>query len=219
MSAITSRHVACRPRAGLGAYAPFLRRPMPPASESVQRAGGNSWKGWIAPVRSCHRAWAALSAVSAGCHSRAGAHADRTVLALLPRPTCDQSLTGPGQRVRRRLLPGTRSAQCPGPARPHAASHPEVHTPAISLRAVRVGNHFVPRRVTVAHLPWTLRRPRPVKASVSPPVPLVRKTYPASKLTGRDTVGPMLAGQVHAGLTRVLAADVRVLLADMAATT
>lgn len=112
------------------------------------------------------------------------------MLVAPPRRTYPLS-RGPGWRVRRRLLPGTRSARCPRPAMPHAASHAEVRTPVFGpARSAPAGKESVPRRVAVTrHLSWTLRRRSLVKA----PAPVVRKVCPKSKWTVRETTGIIYA--------------------------
>ena len=145
------------------------------------RQGGT--RSGIVPAAALSAVCAWLSPASRACAVRRGARAATA-------PDYDQSLTGPGQRVRRRLLPGTRSAQCPGPARPHAASHPEVRTPAISPRArpgPATGSVPRDRRASSMDAPQAA----PCQGTGTPIGIQVRRIYPVSKWTGWKAVGIM----------------------------
>lgn len=95
---------------------------------------------------------------------------------------------GPGWRVRRRLLPGTRATRYPRPT--VSARTPGVRMPASAVRPAPAGNQFraAPHKA-VKHLPWTLRRHNLVKAPVPRPVPLVRKVCLEGKWTDRAAPG------------------------------
>jgi hypothetical protein len=138
---------------GAGQFRPWSRYRTRANRETLE-------SGHIAPELRCQ------PCVSAGCLPRVRRVPSGRVLVVPPRRTYP-SQGGPGWRVRRRLLPGTRFRPVSG------ARH--VRTPlwgayASLSRAPGLGRQPAPCRAAkaVAHLPWTLRRHSLVKAPATP---------------------------------------------------
>jgi hypothetical protein len=180
---LVSSHVGLQARAGR-AGAPPRRRPVPPARIGSRASGYLPGNG-RAPRLGC-----AVSLVPAGCHPCAGRVPGGRVHVVPPRRPMTTPRR-PGQRVRRRLLPGARS---PGTQARHAARRPatgSIRQPSATRAAPKP---TIPRAVPCrarrrAYLPWTLGTPSRVKASVPRTEPPVRKLSPEGKGTGRGPHG------------------------------